>query len=339
MNKGWKEYLIFSKKERVGITVLLVVLSLFILLPNIYKPELPAATIDTSLVSLFASKPSTEKAAYADNEKDEAANTEIVDARKFKLFMFDPNTVSETQWLELGVKQRTVKTILNYRNKGGRFRAATDIKKIWGIAPAAAQRLIPYIRIAPLVGNQNAYNSYYADKVGSANRTNAGNAKGVYQSGYQSKIAIIEINTANQQDWEALPGIGSVLAARIIKFRDKLGGFKEITQVAKTYGISDSLFQKIAPYLKLSDSIKDKSSDRTGSVKVPGQLMNSTSQLDINKATVRELIAAEIPEGVAKAIVLYRKQHGDYTRLTDLKNIVFINEGIYNSIIPKLMVQ
>jgi DNA uptake protein ComE-like DNA-binding protein len=335
MKNGWKDYLTFTKKERIGIVVLMLVLLLFLLLPEIYQPDLPTAKIDTSLVSVFASKPSAEKAAYAAYEKEVANSAEIVDARKFKLFMFDPNTASETQWLELGIKPRTVKTILNYRNKGGRFRAATDIKKIWGIAPADAQRLIPYVRIAPVAGSQNSSNNYYAQKAGSANWTNAGNAKGVYQS----KVAIIEINTANQQDWKALPGIGSVLAARIIKFRDKLGGFKEIAQVGKTYGIADSLFQKIAPYLKLTDPIKDKSSDPTGSVKSPGQLINSTNQLDINKATVGELLAAEIPEGVAKAIVLYRKQHGAYTRLADLKNIVFINEGIYNSIIPKLMVQ
>jgi len=339
MKKGWKDYLTFTKKERIGIIVLMLVLLLFLLLPEIYQPELPAAKADTSLVSLFASKPSIEKAVYAADEKEGANNAEIFDARKFRLFMFDPNTVSESQWLELGIKARTVKTILNYRNKGGRFRAATDIKKIWGFSPADAQRLIPYVRIAPLAGSPNSFNNYYTQKAGSGNWTNAGNAKSVYKPEYHSKVAIIEINTANQQDWEALPGIGSVLAARIIKFRDKIGGFREIAQVGKTYGIADSLFQKILPYLKLTEPVKDKSSDLEGFVQAPKQLISSKNLLSINTATVAELLAAEIPEGVAKAIVLYRKQHGAYTRLTDLKNIVFINEGIYNSIVPKLMVE
>ncbi|WP_369668949.1 ComEA family DNA-binding protein, partial [Enterococcus faecium] len=53
----------------------------------------------------------------------------------------------------------------------------------------------------------------------------------------------MNINTASDSDWEALPGIGKVLAARIIRFRDKLGGFKTVEEIAKTYGLSDSIFQ------------------------------------------------------------------------------------------------
>ena len=47
-----------------------------------------------------------------------------------------------------------------------------------------------------------------------------------------------------------LPGIGPKLAARIISFREKLGGFYDVTQVAETFGLPDSTFQKIKSRLR-----------------------------------------------------------------------------------------
>jgi competence ComEA-like helix-hairpin-helix protein len=63
------------------------------------------------------------------------------------------------------------------------------------------------------------------------------------------------------------------------------------------------------------------------------------SILNINNATVAQLIQIGIDEGLAKAIVLYRKQYGNFAQLADLKQIVFISESVYQQIIPKLKVE
>jgi competence protein ComEA len=55
----------------------------------------------------------------------------------------------------------------------------------------------------------------------------------------------IDINTATAEEWKALPGIGEVLANRIIKFRERIGGFVSMEQLHKTYGISDSVFWRL----------------------------------------------------------------------------------------------
>jgi DNA uptake protein ComE-like DNA-binding protein len=49
-----------------------------------------------------------------------------------------------------------------------------------------------------------------------------------------------------------LPGIGDVLSKRIVKFRNSIHGFKSIDDIKKTYGLSDSTFQIILPYLTIS---------------------------------------------------------------------------------------
>jgi competence protein ComEA len=69
----------------------------------------------------------------------------------------------------------------------------------------------------------------------------------------------ININAADTSAFSTLPGIGSKLANRIITFREKLGGFYSANQVAEVYGLPDSTFLKIKPYLIIGDvAIKKK---------------------------------------------------------------------------------
>jgi len=53
---------------------------------------------------------------------------------------------------------------------------------------------------------------------------------------------IFDINQADSALLEKLPGIGPVLARRIIKYRYLLGGFYDTQQLREVYGISDSIF-------------------------------------------------------------------------------------------------
>ncbi len=57
----------------------------------------------------------------------------------------------------------------------------------------------------------------------------------------------IEINTAAAQQFETLPGIGPAVAKRIVKYRRMIGGFDDIDQLKKVYGLSDETFKHIRP--------------------------------------------------------------------------------------------
>jgi DNA uptake protein ComE-like DNA-binding protein len=52
----------------------------------------------------------------------------------------------------------------------------------------------------------------------------------------------IELNTCDSSDLERLPGIGPVLSARIIKYRNLLGGFSSVNQLKEVYGLRDSTY-------------------------------------------------------------------------------------------------
>lgn len=131
------------------------------------------------------------------------------------------------------------------------------------------------------------------------------------------KIENVEINSADSAAWEALPGIGPVFAARIVKFRDKLGGFLSVEQIREVYGIQDSTFQLISPYLKIGTPWIHK--------------------ININTATKEELKSHPyIRWQLANMIVDYRNQHGNFASLDDLKKMQLITDEVFAKIVPYL---
>jgi len=110
------------------------------------------------------------------------------------------------------------------------------------------------------------------------------------------------------------------LATRLVHFRDKMGGFKRLDQVKKTYGLSDSLFQLISPYLQIE--------------KIPEALIN------INTASVTQLQQCKfITSDIAKAIVVYRNAYGLFLEVDDLKKILFITKEQLETMKPFIVVK
>lgn len=313
---NWKEfsagYLHFTRRDRIGIFVILFLIGLLLLLPRFFPGPAGLSTSDTTwIASLQKAEQRLDSQQYRQGEpRDE--NTAVYQYDRSEssystgpLFYFDPNTLPAADWERTGLRARTIQTILNYRAKGGRFRSADDLRRIYGLRPAEYERLAPYIRIA--------------EQPAAAGMLYDGPATNSPAARPRSYIAI-DINTADTTAWIALPGIGSKLAARIVNFREKLGGFYSVSQVAETYGLPDSTFQKIKAYLQLTNP--------------------SVKKININTATVEELKAHPyIRYSLANPIVAYRKEHGPFSATEAIKKIAAVTDELYSKIAPYLTIE
>jgi competence protein ComEA len=64
----------------------------------------------------------------------------------------------------------------------------------------------------------------------------------------------VDINTAQSDGLQSVPGIGKALAQRIIAFREKNGAFQSVDDLVKVQGIGEKSLQKLRPYLTASKS-------------------------------------------------------------------------------------
>ena len=253
---------------------------------------------------------------YYQKKDDENAYTYQYDKRKSsfnenatpkgELFYFDPNRISASDWKRLGLRDKTIKTIENYLNKGGHFYKTGDMQKIYGLHEDEYERLKPYIKIEsnPSKTNQEFVSTKSKDETLPAKT-------------YAARYSIIDVNTADTTAFISLPGIGSKLATKIVTFREKLGGFYSVEQIGETYGLPDSTFQNIKQWLKLDNS--------------------SVKKININTATVDEMKAHPyIKYSLANPIVAYRNEHGSFSKVEDIKNVMAVTEEIYKKIAPYL---
>lgn len=146
-----------------------------------------------------------------DSYKKEWSQDMIID-----LFLFNPNSATKTEFKKLGFTQKQIKTLLNYRLKGGRFFKKEDLKKIHGITSKQYYILEPYIEIQNEIKERSA-----------------------------EEPLMIELNSASAEQLVKLKGIGQTYAKRIIKYRKLLGGFARTEQLTEVYGITKETFNTI----------------------------------------------------------------------------------------------
>ncbi len=218
------------------------------------------------------------------------------DTLSFELKVFDPNTASKEELLSLGFPSKVCTTLLNFRKKGGRFYKKQDLKLIYGLKSADYDRLAPFIELSKEI------------KISDSTQQK------VRKRRDQPQNIRIDINDSSAEDWQQLYGIGPAYAKRITNFRDKLGGFSSIEQIAMTYGLPDSTFQKIKPYLVQSPIFR---------------------LININTATEEELKKHPLIKWKeAKMIINYREQHGPFLNEESLKRMKGISSQKIEQLIP-----
>lgn len=216
-------------------------------------------------------------------------------------FYFDPNTADSTQLLRLGLQPWQVRNIYRYRAKGGVYRKKEDFARLYGLTVKDYRRLEPYIRISE---------DYLpaSTSVGNARRTSFSSGTSFPSSTrnykkdslrYPVKIREGEhvvLNTADTSMLRKVPGIGAYYAKEIVRYGKWLGGYVHVSQLDEI----DNFPKEAKKYFVITDPHPQK--------------------LSINKLTLQQLRRHPyINYYQAKAIVDYRRLHGDIKSLRDLR--------------------
>lgn len=298
--KGWsdvKDFFGVTKKDRTGLLAMALLILVLFVLPDLPQAEKWLARTDSDTSWMAEWRQFLDTINHTPTEKNKGDALLSASDRpppRHVLFPFDPNTLTEEGWKKLGLRPKTIQTILNYRHKGGVFRKPEDLGRVYGLFPDEYERLKPFIDI------QQTVPAAFKDSFSKRNTATT--------PAWKTKVSGIDINVADSMAWEALPGIGPKLAQRIVRFREALGGFYSIEQVGETFGLPDSTFQKIRPML-LQETV-------------------SVKQVNINHAPEADLSSHPyLGKKLARLIVAYRTQHGSFTHIETLQKIPGFDEG------------
>ena len=163
-----------------------------------------------------------------------------------------------------------------------------------------------------------------------------------YPTVAQVRLAPFDPNALTAEGWEAR-GVPHFVAARIEKYRAAAGGFKAKAQIRKMYGLEDSVYQRLAPFMQLPDEApkKEYTANRPGpdgkfppfgsSDATPGKFPRKPRNLqpfDLNLADTTQLMQIRgIGAGRAKWVVKYRNQLGGYLREDQLDEVFVLKDA------------
>lgn len=134
-----------------------------------------------------------------------------------------------------------------------------------------------------------------------------------YKTRFRTPIPEVNINAADSAQWERLPGIGPSFARRIVRYRNRLGGFHSVQQVSEVYGLADSVFKKIQPFLRLGDV--------------------SLRKLSLNDTDEKSFaLHPYINTNLARLIIRYRSAHGPFRQVESLRALALVDDSIYRKI-------
>jgi DNA uptake protein ComE-like DNA-binding protein len=141
------------------------------------------------------------------------------------------------------------------------------------------------------------------------------NKSSVWKPGQEKRV--LDINTCDSADLERLPGIGPVLSARIIKYRNLLGGFVNTGQLKEVYGLPPETFELISGRIYADSS--------------------AVKKIKINKADYKQLIRFPyFKKYEVSAIMKYRELKGKIIGMGDLLENKLISAETVGKVRPYL---
>lgn len=216
---------------------------------------------------------------------------------KASLFKFDPNHIDIEGWQKLGFSVKQAQSILNYRNKGGKFYKVDDLKKMYAISSKMFERLQPYVEIGASVPQHRE--------------------KPEVKIYPKKELPIIDINAADTIKLDEIKGIGATFARRIVNYRDRLGGFYKKEQLMEVYGVDSVKFEEIKSQILIDAS--------------------TIKKIAINTADFETLKKHPyLKYKQINAIIEYRKHHGKYTSIADLKKLLILSPQTIEQLTPYL---
>jgi DNA uptake protein ComE-like DNA-binding protein len=135
---------------------------------------------------------------------------------------------------------------------------------------------------------------------------------------YSPRVTNLELNSADSASLEGLPGIGPVLAARIIKYRNLLGGYAKVDQLKEVYGLPEETYNFISGRLTADSSVVKK--------------------IRINSADYKQMIRLPyFSKQEVSAILKYRELGGRINSMDDLIDNKLIAKEKADKIRPYLV--
>ena len=294
--KIFKSHFWYTKNQRNGILLLLIII-IFLQLILHFKNFDSQQMVDLSQPKITS---------Y--NKQLDSLKKKSSKKKKFKIYPFNPNYISDYKGYQLGMNVDEIDRLLAHREQRLYVNSAKEFQTITKISDSLLQKISPFFKFPEWVqkknNNKNNQQRYIPNS-----RINV------------SEITTVDINKATLKDFTAIEGVDEYISERIIKYRSKLQGFSFKEQLFEVWGLDELMANKILSTF----SIKNKP---------------IIKKVNINTASFKEVLSNPyIDYKLCIQIFDYKDEVAELQSISEIKNIEGFPIKKYNRIVLYLLAE
>lgn len=280
-----------SQRSKRGVLIFLVISLSVVFIPRIWLALTPKEDFVISsedIKELKEEQFSREKRFALKSFKKKGARFRSPEGK------FDPNQYSAEDWMKLGLSRKQSAVVLKFTERG--IYSNEQLQKIF-VIPSELYEMIKDSTFYP------------------AREFKKDENKPAFVS--KKEIVLIDVNSADQEEMETIPGVGPFYAKNIIKYRDRLGGFSKKEQLLEVWKMDVEKYTSIEKYIKINPT--------------------SIQQLHLNTVKVEQLKTHPyLNWNSANSIIKMRDMKGGFKKIDEIKESVLIDEELFEKIKPYL---
>lgn len=198
---------------------------------------------------------------------------------------FNPNFITDFKGYKLGMTVEQIDRLLSYRKTNRYVNSQEEFQEVTHVSDSLLKTIAPYFKFPDWVMKRNQSKSYV-------------------KTAFVKEVKIqLDINQASQEDLKKVYGIGDGLSERILKEKEKFGGFVSMKQMEAIWGLSPEVVEKLNKDFKVASLPK-------------------VRKFNINQMNVKELMQFPyFKYPLAKAIITFRSMNNGIKNIEDLSKI------------------
>lgn len=221
----------------------------------------------------------------------DSLKSSAIEKKVNRIYPFNPNFITDYKGYTLGMSIEEIDRLHTFRSEDKFVNSVEEFQRVTGVSDSLLNRISVNFKFPEWTQKSST------SKTGKTKFQNS-----IIEGG-NSNLLIKDLNSATAEELKTIYGIGEKLSGRIIKFRDRLGGFLVDSQLYDVYGLEPEVAERALKHFRVIE-------------------MPEIEKINLNLASVQEISKlVYLQRSVAQGIVDYRNLNGSINSFDELSKI------------------
>lgn len=229
--------ILLSRSERSGLLTLLTIPAFSLVFHYTLPTRFDGAAVDPAFIAHYIEAPKANRVQPESFEREEA------------FFGFNPNEITKADWVSLGLSPYQADGVMRFKDRIGGFKSKRDLERVYVLPDGWFARHKADVELPD--DKPHRAKPQYTDYKSKATSQFARE----FPKKVAETVTLVELNAADSLDLMDIRGVGAKSARQVIRYRNALGGFRTIEQLAEIRYLHPNVLQKLMETVRVDSNL------------------------------------------------------------------------------------